>query len=98
MTIKNLSFVLLTALSLIWAGCDNDDTTDDTYADIIMLVSETTVYEPVWGSDTPVEHMLVKEQSATEWQPLVMGSIEGFEYVQGHAYELKVRKTTLANP
>ena len=98
MTIKNLSFVLLTALSLIWAGCDNDDTTDDTYADIIMLVSETTVYEPVWGSDTPVEHMLVKEQSATEWQPLVMGSIEGFEDVQGHAYELKVRKTTLANP
>ena len=98
MIIKNLSFVLLTALSLIWAGCDNDDTTDDTYADIIMLVSETTVYEPVWGSDTPVEHMLVKEQSATEWQPLVMGSIEGFEYVQGHAYELKVRKTTLANP
>lgn len=42
--------------------------------------------------------MLVKEQSATEWQPLVMGGIEGFEYEQGHAYELKVRKTTLANP
>ena len=75
MTIKNLSFVLLTALSLIWAGCDNDDTTDDTYADIIMLVSETTVYEPVWCSDTPVDNSLGKEQSATEWQPLVMGSM-----------------------
>ena len=98
MTIKNLSLILLAALSFIWGGCDNDDTLGDTYADIIMLVSETTVYEPVWGCDTPVEHMLVKEQSATEWQPLVMGSIEGFEYVQGHAYELKVRKTTLANP
>lgn len=98
MTIKNLSFVLLTALSFIWVGCDNDDTSGNTYADIIMLVSEKTIYEPVWGSDTPVEHMLVKEQSATEWQPLVMGGIEGFEYEQGHAYELKVRKTTLANP
>ena len=98
MTIKNLSLVLLTALSFIWVGCDNDDTSNDTYVDIIIQVSEKTVYEPVWGSDTPVEHMLVKEQSATEWQPLVMGSIEGFEYVQGHAYELKVRKTTLANP
>ena len=98
MTIKNLSLILLAALSFIWVGCDNDDALGDTYTDIIMLVSETTVYEPVWGSDTPVEHMLVKEQSATEWQPLVMGSIEGFEYVQGHAYELKVRKTTLANP
>lgn len=98
MTLKNLSFVLLTALCFIWVGCDNDDTPGDTYVDIIMQVSEKTVYEPVWGSDTPVEHMLVKEQSATEWQPLVMGGIEGFEYVQGHAYELKVRKTTLANP
>ena len=101
MTIKNLSLVLLTALSfiwVIWVSCDNDDISNDTYVDIIIQVSEKTVYEPVWGSDTPVEHMLVKEQSATEWQPLVMGSIEGFEYVQGHAYELKVRKTTLANP
>lgn len=98
MTIKNLSFVLLAALSLILVGCDNDDTSGDTYADIIMQVSENVVYKPVWGSDAPVEHMLVKEPSDTEWQPLVMGSIEGFEYVQGHAYELKVRKTTLANP
>ena len=61
MTIKNLSLILLAALSFIWGGCDNDDTLGDTYADIIMLVSETTVYEPVWGCDTPVEHMLVKE-------------------------------------
>lgn len=88
----------MTALSLILVGCDNDDTSGDTYADIIMQVSENVVYKPVWGSDAPVEHMLVKEPSDTEWQPLVMGSIEGFEYVQGHAYELKVRKTTLANP
>lgn len=63
-----------------------------------MQVSETTVWKPIWGSDTPVEHMLVKEQSATEWQRFPIGSIEEFEYVQGHAYELKVRKTTLANP
>ena len=98
MTIKNLSLVLLTVLSFTWVGCDNDDTSGYTYADITLWVSETTVYEPVWGSDTPVEHMLVKERSDSEWQPLVTGSIEGFEYEQGHAYELKVRKTTLANP
>ena len=28
-----------------------------------------------------MEYMLVKEPSDTEWQRLVMGSIEGFEYV-----------------
>ena len=47
MTIKNLSFVLLTALNFIWVGCDNDDTPGDTCVDIIMQVSEKTVYEPV---------------------------------------------------
>ena len=29
MTIKNLSLVLLTALSFIWVGCDNDDISND---------------------------------------------------------------------
>lgn len=40
MTLKNLSFVLLTALCFIWVSCDNDDTSGDTYVDIIMQVSE----------------------------------------------------------
>ena len=35
MTIKNLSFVLLMVLSFIWGGCDNEDTSGDSYADII---------------------------------------------------------------
>lgn len=81
MTIKNLAFVLLMVLSFIWCGCDNEDTSGDSYADIIMQVSETTVWESVWGSNVPMEYMLVKEPSDTEWQRLVMGSIEGFEYV-----------------
>lgn len=80
-TIKNLSFVLLMVLSFIWGGCDNEDTSGDSYADIIMQVSETTVWESVWGSNVPMEYMLVKDPSDTEWQRLVMGSIEGFEYV-----------------
>ncbi|MDO4160957.1 MAG: DUF4377 domain-containing protein [Prevotellaceae bacterium] len=90
--------MLIILTGILCVSCDNDDASGDTYADITMQVSETTVWESIWGSDTPTEHMLVKEQSATEWQRLPIGSIEGFENVQGHAYELKVRKTILANP
>ena len=42
-------------------------------------------------------HSVVWRYKAT---PLCVpyGDIEGFEYQQGHEYELKVQKTTLANP
>lgn len=91
---------LLTFLSFVLLSCDNKEPLEDTYVNILLQVSETTVWEPIWGgSDAQtVEHMLVKEPSETEWQKLVMGCIEGFEYKHGHAYELEVCKTILANP
>lgn len=97
---KQLTIFLTALLLALLGSCDkNDSLQNDTYEDIILQVSETTVWEPVWGNDEhTVEHMLVKEPSDAEWQKLVVGSIEGFEYVRGHAYELEVRKTTLANP
>lgn len=98
MDIKRLSLFLLTALSLMLIGCGNDDGTDDSYVDIVMHVSENTVWNQVRGIDEPKEYMLVKERSASSWQELAIGSIDGFDYVRGHAYELKVRKYVLANP
>lgn len=91
---------LLTFLSFVLLSCDNKGPLEDTYVNILLQVSETTVWEPIWGgsSTQTVEHMLVKEPSETEWQKLVMGSIEGFEYEHGHAYQLEVCKTILANP
>ena len=60
-----------------------------------MYVSaETGTYKP-WGSETPVECMLVKEETASDYSPLAFDGIKGFDYVRGHEYELKVRKTTL---
>ena len=79
MKIKRLSLFLLTALSLMLVGCGNDDGTDDSYVDIVMHVSENTVWNQVRGIDEPKEYMLVKERSASSWQELAIGSIEGFE-------------------
>ena len=99
MTLKNLKLALLAVMSVMWAGCDKETSLDDTYADILLYVSETTVWETIGSGGTPaVEYMQVKEKHSAEWQRLAMGSIKGFDYVHGHAYELEVRKTILANP
>lgn len=89
--------LLLSLCDILLASCRDDDS-EDVSRVVIMQVSETTVWEPVWGSDVLSEHMLVKEENCAEWQKLVMGGIMGFEYEHGHGYELKVRKTILANP
>lgn len=90
---KKIVSQIFVVLSLLFVGCDDNDTIDYAHVDIIMQVSETTVCEPVEGGAQKVEYMLVKEPSDVEWKKLAMGIIDGFEYVRGHAYELKVRKT-----
>ena len=53
MDIIRLSRFLLTALSLMSIGCGNDDGTDNSYVDIVMHVSENTVWNQVRGIDEP---------------------------------------------
>ena len=94
MDIKRLSLFLLTALSLMLIGCGNDDGTDDSYVDIVMHVSENTVWNQVRGIDEPKEYMLVKERSASSWQELAIGSIEGFvEAMNQRAQEMGLSDT-----
>lgn len=90
---KKIVSQIFVVLSLLFVGCDDNDTIDYAHVDIIIQVSETTVREPIEGGVQEMEYMLVKEPSDVEWKKLAMGSIEGFEYVHGHAYELKVRRT-----
>ena len=90
---KKSIFHVFVVLSLLFVGCDDNDTIDYAHVDIIIQVSETTVREPIEGGVQEMEYMLVKEPSDVEWKKLAMGGIEGFEYVHGHAYELKVRRT-----
>lgn len=98
MTSKYLKTALLAVISIIWVGCDKDTPLNDTYTDITLYVSETTVWETAGSVASAIEYLQVKEKHSTEWQRLAMGSIKGFDYVHGHAYELAVRKTMLANP
>jgi hypothetical protein len=94
---KYIKTVLLALISIILVSCDKKEATDKVETINMYVSAETGTYKP-WGSETPVECMLVKEEGALEYSSLAFGGIEGFDYVHEHEYELEVRKTTLVNP
>lgn len=97
MMTKCIKVALLMLISVLLVGCDKDEPIDKVEIIKMYVSAETGTYTP-WGSEVPVECMLVKEDGNLEYSHLAFGGIQGFDYVRGHEYELEVRKTTLANP
>lgn len=97
MMTKCIKVALLMLISVLLVGCDKDEPIDKVEIIKMYVSAETGTYTP-WGSEVPVECMLVKEDGDLEYSHLAFGGIQGFDYVRGHEYELEVRKTTLANP
>ncbi len=94
---------LVLAIAVVVASCSVDDGEQGDVVKVIsMSVSEKTgiTYDLFdTNAEFPIECMLVKEEGGDgQCKSLVFGAIEGFTYEKGHAYELKVRKTILANP
>lgn len=87
--------------SLFTTAC-SDDEPKDTVKEIAMSVSpETGIMYGLFDDkrEHPIECMLVMtEDEPDRLQSLAFGAIEGFTYERGHEYELRVKKTVLANP
>lgn len=95
--ILNLLFLLLAVFAISSCSSDDDEKKDSVKEITIYVSSETG--ESYEFNSTPEECMLVKfENSNGEWEHLGLYRIEGFTYVKGHEYELRVKMTTLANP
>ena len=93
----NLLFLLLAVFAISSCSSDDDEKKDSVKEITIYVSSETG--ESYGFNSTPEECMLVKfENSNGEWEHLGLYRIEGFTYVKGHEYELRVKMTTLANP
>lgn len=93
----NLLFLLLAVFAI--SSCSSyDDEKKDSVKEITIYVSSETG-ESYGFNSTPEECMLVKFDNPNgEWKHLGLYRIEGFTYVKGHEYELRVKMTTLANP
>lgn len=95
--ILNLLFLLLAVFAISSCSSD-DDEKKDSVKEITIYVSPETG-ESYGFNSTPEECMLVKFDNPNgEWEHLGLYRIEGFTYVKGHEYELRVKMTTLANP
>ena len=100
MKIWRLAFAMLAAFSL--ASCSSDDDDKDVTKEINMSVSaEPGVMYDLFDSmgEHPIECMRVMtEDEPGQWQNLYFSDIKGFTYERGHEYELRVKRTILANP
>ena len=93
----NLLFLLLAVFAVSSCSSDDDEKKDSVKEITIYVSSETG--ESYGFNSTPEERMLVKFDNPNgEWEHLGLYRIEGFTYVKGHEYELRVKMTTLANP
>lgn len=85
MKTKNLlGMLMLFLFTFIFISCDKDDLTDKVEAIRMHVSAETDTYTP-WGSDTPVECMLVKEEGSANFSKLPFNGIDGFVYKKGYA-------------
>lgn len=100
MKIWRVAFAMLAAFSLVSCGSDDDD--KDTTKEIAMSVSaEPGVMYDLFDDmgEHPIECMRVMtEDEPGQWQNLHLSGIKGFNYERGHEYELRVKRTILANP
>ena len=100
MKIWRLAFAMLAAFSL--TSCSSDDDDKDIVKEINMNVSaEPGVMYDLFDSmgEHPIECMRVMtEDEPGRWQNLYFSDVKGFTYERGHEYELRVKRTILANP
>lgn len=93
----NLLFLLLAVFAISSCSSDDDEKKDSVKEITIYVSSETG--ESYGFNSTPEECMLVKFDNPNgEWEHLGLYRIEGFTYVKGHEYELRIKMTTLASP
>ena len=76
MKTKNLFGILMLFLfTFASISCDKDDMTDKVETIKMYVSAETDTYIP-WGSDTPVECMLIKEEGNSSYSKLPLNGIE----------------------
>lgn len=96
-----LKSILLFLCLLSFIGCKKDEPKNEMQIISMSISEETGITYDLFDTNKeyPIECMLVMEEDAPRvWQPMTFGTIKGFTYEKGHSYELKVKRTRLANP
>lgn len=102
--IRNLPLYFV-ALALLAVSCDHFQSSGSDYIDktkdwteVVTMVVSSEIGTVYGMEGIPSEGMMVKEEGKKDWNPKYFCEIDGFEYVRGFEYRLKVEKTHLVNP
>jgi len=101
MKIWRIAFAMLAAFSLASCSLDDDNDKDITNEMNMIVSAEPGVMYDLFDSmgEHPIECMRVMtEDEPGRWQNLYFSEVKGFTYERGHEYELRVKRTILANP
>ena len=101
MKIWRIAFLMLAAFSLASCSSDDDNNKDITKEINMSVSAEPGVMYDLFDSmgEHPIECMRVMtEDEPGQWQNLYFCEVKGFTYERGHEYELRVKRTILANP
>ncbi len=94
---KNSIYALITfiSLSFLIISCDKDDDSDRTVV-VTATVYHKYVDYPIFPGNTIGKGIQIKETNSTEWE--TVSGIEKFDYVEDYEYQVKLKKTYLADP
>lgn len=92
MKTKRLLGLLLLILPITGFVACSDDEPQDKVETVKMLISDKTgTYQP-WGSDSPIDCMLVKEESESDYKTLDFQGIADFIYEKAMSMLYGLRK------
>lgn len=98
---NKLILSVLFILGAVLSSCSDDEPKEpkDKVDEISMWVAAEIGIMYVPSVEHPIECMLVRtEDDPGEWRQLSFEGIKGFSYERGHEYELRVKRTIMANP
>lgn len=95
---KKRLFILGIISVLLFSGCSKDDTKDWSEEVNLIVSYQFVEYYPFGYIGAPLKGINTKEENSNVWVVLHEKGIEGFEYVEGYEYYLKVLKIHLSNP
>ena len=94
MKTKRLLGLLLLILSITGFVACSDDEPQDKVKTVKMLISDKTgTYQP-WRSDSPIDCMLAKEESESDYKTLDFQGITDFVYEKGYEYAFRAYPCT----
>lgn len=97
---NKLTISVLTVLFVISViySCDKSDDMKNSRTEILIVAPKLELSGTLPDTGVQVKVMVANKENTDQLYYLYIGRIEGFEYIEGYEYKLKVLITKIPNP